>query len=208
MENVNTAQKTARIEALTDGVYAIIMTLLAFDIRLPEVELSGISQALASLGSTLVTYVISFALLGVYWTGHRNQFNYIERIDQTLRWISIFFLGVSALIPFTAEMLSRYPLSSLPIMLYGVNLIVIGLLLFWHWSYATGRGKLVADDLAKEVIYIGKERSLFAVVCYLAAIALAFFVPVLSLIIYALVPLFYIFPKLWSFIPSRASNGK
>ena len=198
MENVNTAQQTARIEALTDGVYAIIMTLLAFDIRLPEVDVGSIPQALASLGPTLITYVISFALLGVYWTGHRNQFNYIERIDQTLRWISIFFLGVSALIPFTAEMLSRYPLSPLPIMLYGLNLIVIGLLLFWHWSYATGRGELVADDLAKEVVRIGKERSLFAVACYIAAIVLAFVLPVLSLVIYAIVPLFYMFPVLWN----------
>lgn len=198
-ETVSKAKQTARIEALTDGVYAIIMTLLAFDIRLAESS-GSLGHALSELAPTLVTYVVSFALLGVYWTGHRNQFNFINQVDQSLRWISIFFLGVSALIPFSTEVLRQYPQEPLPIMLYGLNLIAIGLLLFWHWSYATGRGELINENCTPEVIRIGKERSLFAVVCYLIAISIAFFSPITSLIIYALVPFFYIFPALWKLV--------
>ncbi len=198
--DLDKSHTTTRIEALTDGVYAIIMTLLAFDIRLPELDKVALWPALQTLAPILSSYFISFALLGVYWISHRNQFNYIIHIDQTHRWINIFFLCFSALIPFSTEVIGRYRGETLSSVLFGANLMLMSLLLFWSWVHATSQHRLIASDLDPQIIAKGKRRSLFLMAIYVLAIAVAFFTPILSLIMYALVPLIYIFPFLTRFI--------
>ncbi len=193
------AMTTSRIEALSDGVFAIVMTLLVFDLRLPDATVVDLPTALTSLWPKFLGYVVSFLLLGIYWVGHRNQFNFIRRADQNFHWLNIFFFGVVCLVPFSTGILSRYPDTLLAVTIYGINLIMIGVALFFIWTYATYRGHLVDADLPRPVVQLGKQRSLLAPACYLVAILAGLLDPRLSLVIYALVPLLYIFPGLQHF---------
>jgi uncharacterized membrane protein len=197
---------THRVEALADGVFAIVMTLLVFDLRLPDATLAELPAVLAALWPKFLGYVVSFLLLGIYWVGHRNQFNFIRRADQNFHWLTIFFLGVVCLVPFSTGVLSRYPDALLAVAIYGVNLVLIGVALAIVWTYATYRGHLVDADLPRAVVRLGKQRSLLAPACYIVAILAGLIDPRLSLVIYALVPLLYIFPGLqhfWTYLAHR-----
>ncbi len=198
------ALPTHRVEALSDGVFAIVMTLLVFDIRLPEmaeVDAIGLSSALWQLRYSFIGYVVSFVLLGIYWLGHRNQFNYIRRADQTLHWLNILFFATSAFVPFSTGLLSRYPEQWLAQAIYGGNLIVIGLALYLHWGYAVHDYRLVDEDISPAVIRLGTQRCLLAPAGYSVAVLLGLLNPLFGLIVYAFVPLLYVLPhfhRLWS----------
>jgi uncharacterized membrane protein len=96
----------ARVLALTDGVFAIVITLLVLEVHVPE--LTGghsLNEALAELRPSLVAFVISFILAGMYWVGHRDLFALIRRTDRGLVWLNILYLLPLCLLPFGAGLL-------------------------------------------------------------------------------------------------------
>src|SRR6187549_1393686 len=101
--------KTDRLETLTDGVFAIVMTLLVFDLRPPNPayvsDEAAMMREIAQLLPSFASYLISFIILGVYWVGHHSQFQYIRRGDQMLLWLNIVFLMCVALVPFSAGLM-------------------------------------------------------------------------------------------------------
>ena len=91
--NLTGGRSKTRIEALTDGVFAIAMTLLIFNIRVPEAAQGtdkALRQGLLQLWPSFLTYIISFVMLGVYWVGHHNQYHFIRRTDRVFLWTNIF----------------------------------------------------------------------------------------------------------------------
>ena len=126
-----------RIEALTDGVFAVAMTLLVLDIKVPELQqplaTAELPLKLVALWPKFLSYTISFVILGVYWVGHHVQLSFIRRADRPLLWINILFLLWVALVPFSTALLSEYSNTRLAIAIYGANLIAIGLTLALHW---------------------------------------------------------------------------
>lgn len=188
---------TNRIEALSDGVFAIVMTLLVFDLSVPtmeEVAQIGLSAALAELLPNLFSYALSFLILGVFWVGHHNQFFYIRRADRTLLWINIVFLMCVALLPFTAPLAARFGEESLALIVYDLNLIFAGLALFWHWAYATRDSHLLSQPLDPLIRRRVNQRILLAPGLYGLALLVAIFAPTISFGIDILVPVLYIFP--------------
>ncbi len=122
--------KTARVEALSDGVFAIAMTLLILDIAVPNVKSVSPAQlpgALRALGPEFLIYALSFIILGIYWVGHHNQYHYIGRSDRVFLWINILFLMFVAAVPFSTALLGRYPLERPALFVYGMNLIAASL---------------------------------------------------------------------------------
>lgn len=187
-----------RVEALTDGVFAVAMTLLVLDIKVPELE-----QALASaelpyrllaLWPKFLSYAISFVILGVYWVGHHLQLSFIRSADRPLLWINIFFLLWVALVPFSTALLSEYTKHRLAIAVYGGNMIAIGLTLAVHWWYATGKHRHVETDVPPSLVGKAMSRVLMGPLLYFVGIAMSFFSAELSLAIYVLVPVLYILP--------------
>jgi uncharacterized membrane protein len=166
-------------------------------LHVPELEAQNLAELparLLALWPNFLTYALSFVSLGVYWVGHRNQFAFIERSDRPLSWITIGFLLFVALIPFSTALLGRYPLEPVAVMTYGLNLVVVGLMLFWHWRYATGRGGLVGNEVNGRIVRLASRRILTGPLAYLLAVGIAPFAPRLSLVVYLLVPLYYILP--------------
>ncbi|HMK54990.1 MAG TPA: TMEM175 family protein [Methanobacteriaceae archaeon] len=186
--------ETTNLETLSIGVFAIVMTLLVLDIRAPMVATAELPAALLALWPNLLSYAISFALLGIYFLGYTAQFRYINKVDHESHWISFLFLALVTLIPFSTALLSGNPHSVLSIVIYASNLITIGLALYWHWIHATKDYQLVDGDLHPYIIKYAKLRCLVAPVGYFLAILVAFISPTVSLVICVAVPLFYIIP--------------
>lgn len=189
---------TSRIETLADGVFAIVMTLLVFDIRVPTtefVEEVGLLSSLFTLIPNLFSYFLSFLILGVLWVGHHNQFFYIKRADRTLLWINIFFMMCIALVPFSAAVLARYNSNRISIILYDINLIFAGLLLFYHWWYATRDNHLLNQTVEPHIRRLVTTRILIPPALYAFDIFICLWSPGLALIINVIVPLIYIFPN-------------
>lgn len=201
--------ETTRPETLVDGVFAIVMTLLVFNIQPPDVPSGQLVSALEGLWYDFVGFLISFALLGIYWVGHNAQYNHIARSDRTLQWINIAFLAPVALVPFSTGVLSRYPNDLSAIAIYAVNQILVGVVLYGHWRYATGGRLLVPEDLSGTVIAIGTLRCLAAPLGYVVALALSVLDPRLGLALFALVPVLYILPGLerhWLSVADRMTK--
>jgi len=190
---------SVRIETLTDGVFAIVVTLLVFDIRVPGADLvaeRGLAEALTSVIPNLLGYVLSFLILGVLWVGHHNQFFYIRRTDRTLLWINIFFMMAVALLPFSAGLLARYgTLDRLALILYDLNLTVAGLVLFVHSWYATRDNHLLNQEIETRVRRMVVVRVLIPPMLYAAAVLVSLVSLDIALAINVIVPLLYILPN-------------
>jgi uncharacterized membrane protein len=195
---LSSAIPTARIETLTDGVFAIVMTILVFNFHTPLNEVVakfGLLHELAALVPNLVGYIITFVILGVLWVGHHNQFFYIRRADRVLLWINIFFMMVVALLPFSAELLSEYGQDSVSIIIYNINLILAEVLLFFHWWYATRDHHLLGQRLEPQVRTMVIRRILTPAGLYVVAILIAFISVQASIVIDVLVPIIYVAPN-------------
>ncbi|MBI5679952.1 MAG: hypothetical protein HZC47_03535 [Methanobacterium sp.] len=125
--------------------------------------------------------------------GYFAQFQYIKKADQNSHWISFLFLALVALLPFSTALLSAYPGLFITLTIYGINLILIGFALYWHWIYALNAD--LVENTSKFLIRYAILRCLVAPLGYIIAIFLAFISLKLSLIIFAVVPLLYILPK-------------
>ena len=187
-----------RIEALCDGVFAIAMTLMIFNIRVPEVPGDLVRTRLApilfSLWPQFLVYAISFVMLGVYWVGHHNQYHYIRRTNRLLLWINVAFLLCVTLVPFSTALLGRYPTEQIAVVVYAVNLILVGIILLVHWRYAVSRRGLVDSDLAPDLVKQASRRILLAPAILVLAVAFSFLNTIVSLALFAIIPAVYILP--------------
>src|SRR5262250_1986283 len=167
--NLISGLSKTRIEALTDGIFAIAMTLMVFDIKVPPVaqmDQLNLRHELIQLWPRFLAYVISFVMLGVYWVGHHNQYHYIRRTDRPFLWINIFFLMGVSLIPFSTGLLGQFPEDRTALGVYGLNLIMVGGFLYAHWSYATREHRLVQRQISSEVVRLAEYRIMMGSGCF------------------------------------------
>lgn len=106
-----------RIEALADGIFAIAMTLLILEVKVPSLlpgQLEELPHRLLDLWPKIAAFVISFLVCGVFWVGHHAQLHYVRRADRTFLWLNIAFFLVISAIPFSAALIGEYPGSRSP----------------------------------------------------------------------------------------------
>jgi uncharacterized membrane protein len=147
-------QRPQRIESLADGVFAITMTLLVLDIRLPVGELHAETNKLGLLSGLvpkILTFILSFTSAGLFWTVLTNHFNYIRTSDRNENIIAIFYLLFVSLLPFSTSFLSEYLTSRVAVGFYILNLLLILLIAILHWLYAYHTG-LVKVEGGQEVV--------------------------------------------------------
>jgi len=183
-----------RLETLADGVFAIVMTILVLDLRVPETLGSGgLAGELAALWPRFATYFISFFVLGVYWFAQHQIFYFLARVNRTLVWMNIlFFMGI-ALVPFAASLLGSHPDDRLAIAFYGILLGLLALLGYVIWWYMTGDRGLVDQRL--DPVLVRKIRAWFlgGPAVMPVAIGLSFVSTFLSLLVYLVLPVIYLF---------------
>jgi uncharacterized membrane protein len=199
--NLEEMPSPARLEAFSDGVFAIIITLLVLDLRVPrEAALQGepLQAALLHQWPVYVTYVLSFLQVGVVWANHHTMFHYIRRTDHVLLVLNLLLLLFVAILPFTTAVLSEYargtPLDRrLAAFVYSAALGVAGLWFVAMWKHAL-RARLVdhrADPYRLQAL--ARHWSLIPVF-YCVAFALALLDVRLSLMMYILLLLYYALP--------------
>jgi uncharacterized membrane protein len=182
----------ARVLALSDGVFAILITLLVLEIHVPELAQGhSLNQALAEIRPSLVAFVISFILAGMYWVGHRDLFALIRRTDRGLVWLNILYLLPLCLLPFAAGLLGRYDTEPVALRIYGLLLVAIAVMRVVIWLYATNRAHLLWRPLDDRQRRAGLAVNLYPGLVYLLAFLVARSAPGLSLLIYAGLPLLY-----------------
>ena len=162
-----------RLNNLSDGVFAIALTLLAFDLRLPEgVPVSDLSKGLLGLAPKFIVYLISFVVIGGAWGAHQRMLNQIKRGDGLLVWFNLFRLLFVALLPASAALLGRYPNAFLAITCFALDVALIQLTTLWLWQHAS-RGRLINPRLDPRVVQSIGRRLKLSTVIFLLSIPLA-----------------------------------
>ena len=189
---------THRIEALADGVFAIVMTLLILEIKVPDLPRAtgsaDLTGALLVLWPKFLCYVISFVTLGVYWVAHHLHSHTIMRADRISLWINILFLMAIGLVPFSTALLGEYYRVPAAVAAYGANMVAVGLILQLHWWYATRKRRLVSPDVEESFVRSVSHVILLGPAVYLVAMLLAWVSTTLALALYLSVNLIYILP--------------
>jgi uncharacterized membrane protein len=140
-----TGEGTERIEAFSDAVFAIALTLLVLDIRLPEgSEGDDLLPALLALWPQFFAYVLSFVIIALNWIIHHRKFRVIERFDTALLWINLVLLMFIALVPFPTSVLSDTG-ETPAVVLYALTVSMLSILQGLLWWYAKRRGFVSAD---------------------------------------------------------------
>jgi uncharacterized membrane protein len=156
-------QSQERLAALSDGIFAVAMTLLVLDLRVPAGEEGGpagdqaLLGALAALGPRLVPYVMSFLTLGIFWVGQQTQLNALSRSDRDLTWIHLAFLFGVTLIPFSTGLLAEFITARLALIVYWLNLFLLGAALYASLLYARRAG-LMREEMSTEAFAANRRR--------------------------------------------------
>jgi len=177
-----------RLEAFSDGVIAILITIMVLELKVPH---GADLRALSVLAPVLSSYVLSFVFLGIYWNNHHHLFQAVKRVDGRVLWANLHLLFWLSLVPFTTAWMGENPKAPAPVAIYGVDLLLAGC------AYFILARLLVAlhgrdSTLAKA---IGEDRKgLVSVFLYAAAVGFAFVRPTVSLALYVAVAVIWLVP--------------
>ena len=194
-EKVSSGFRRDRTEALADGIFGTVMTILVLSLVVPTI--TGMNTAitlqndLVKLLPDLFAYAMTFIFLGVLWIGHQSALSHISRFDLRILWVNIFLLMGVGLIPFTTALLGRYPLQTIADVAYGINGVFVTVL-YNVLSYYPRRRHLTHEEPSREVLVYRSRVVLVGPTVYSLAIIFAFVSTYISLGLYAFVTVFYI----------------
>ena len=190
--------RTGRLEAFSDGVFAIAVTLLILDIAVGGDAGQHLLHSVAGLWPSYLAYVASFATIGAAWLGHNAITEYLERADAAFVRLNLLLLLVVSFLPFPTRLLADYirqdSAERVAVTFYGIWLLLASTLLLVLWRYAV-RAHLVRPDAADEEIQLLTERLTPGLVSYLVLIISGLFLPILAVIGYLAIALYYIIPS-------------
>ncbi len=180
----------SRVEALTDGIFAVVMTLLVLDVKLPN-DLGTLTDAelwslLVSFEPKLSAYMISFIVSAVFWLGHHALMHRVQGVDRVFLWLNLAFLFSLTFLPFTADLIGEHPHVQTAVLLYGINLVVIVSLQLLLWRYLFAHPELqegTLSDVDREDL---SRRYQLTLLIAVVAVALSFFSPKVSIYTYGL----------------------
>jgi uncharacterized membrane protein len=191
-------QNLERLAALSDGIFAVALTLLVLNLHVP------VSTALAPIRSeldlwnaiilllpSLLTYFMSFLTLGIFWVGQQTQLNNFVRGDRDLAWVHLVFLLAVTLTPFSTALLAGFITFRIALILYWFNIFLLGATLFAGWQYATHAG-LVKDDLTGEMRSAISRRIIIAQALYAFGALLCIINTTVSIVFIVIVQLNYV----------------
>jgi uncharacterized membrane protein len=182
-----TMSKT-RLEAFSDGVLAIIITIMVLELRIPE---GATLEALRPVVPAFISYVLSFVFLGIYWSNHHHLIQAVQHVNGRILWANLHLMFWLSLTPATTAWIGETHFATLPVAVYGIVLLMAAvayLILTLSLLAEHGRDSLIANALGRD--FKGK----ISVVFYVVGILLAYWIPVLSVAIYASVAIMWLVP--------------
>ncbi|MBL8817249.1 MAG: DUF1211 domain-containing protein [Planctomyces sp.] len=178
----------SRIEAFSDGVIAILITIMVFEIKAPE---GADLAALMTVAPSLLTFLLSFLYLGIYWNNHHHMLQLTKRINGAVLWANLHLLFWLSLLPFVTGWLNRSELSRLPVALYGV------VLLFAAIAYTILQSTIIKAEGkdSRLKVAIGPDlKGKISLAAYVAGLLIAWQLPIASIVIYSMVALMWFIP--------------
>jgi uncharacterized membrane protein len=148
------ALSPGRLEALSDGVIAIAITLLVLELSIPVISgggHEGSPSSLGEMGAEFYAYALGFMALGIYWAFHHYIFHFIKRSDGVLMWLNILFLSFASMVPFWTAFQVENQDAPEAITYYGTAMIGTFLVLLAIWIYATYNDRLISGTMSREV---------------------------------------------------------
>jgi uncharacterized membrane protein len=179
--------RTSRLEAFSDGVLAIIITIMVLELKVPG---EPTLQALGSSATGFLTYLLSFVYVGIYWSNHHHMFQVVERVNGTVLWGNLHLLFWLSLFPVTTAWVDQTSYSRTPVVVYGVNLLLAAAayyvlqLAIFHVEGGSGLRQALGRDLKGKI----------SPVLYLSGIALAFVAPWLAVLVFTGVAIMWLVP--------------
>jgi uncharacterized membrane protein len=187
--------KHTRLDQLSDGIFAIVMTILVFDIKVPTiwgpVDNMSLWLEIKNLLPLFLSYILSFAVLFTYWRAHHFFVSiYAKNVDSSLTNINALFFMLISLVPFSASVLGTFSNTELSIIIFSIHTILIGLVLYWMRRYVLYSPHIQNPEISKREIRGSTIRTLVPVVSALLAILLSFYNIKFSLFVLTLAIIF------------------
>jgi uncharacterized membrane protein len=162
-------QSVERLAALSDGVFAVAMTLLVLDLHAPAAEAihseRDLLHALAPLAPRLLVYLLSFMTLGIFWVGQQVQLSHLGRSTRDLTWTHLAFLVAVSLMPFSTALMAEFIGFRVALLIYWLNILLFGALLFASWRCAIASG-VVKPNLPPGTVIAVQRRIVIAQALY------------------------------------------
>jgi len=190
--------QTGRLEAFSDGVFAIAITLLVLNIAVSSSASRHLLRSVIDLWPSYLAYAASFSTIGAAWLGHNAITEYLDRTDAAFVRLNLMLLLVISFLPFPTRLFADYlgqdSSERVAVTIYGTSLVLASTLLLVLWRYAV-REHLVRPDAADEEIQLLTQRLTPGLAGYLVLIIAGFFVPVVAVIGYLAIAVYYIIPS-------------
>lgn len=187
LEESDNFMTSGRMLALTDGIFAIAMTLLVLSIGVPTIsgQISNmtIEKSLYTVVAPFLSFILSFILLAMFWVANHRQLHYVKHVDDAFLWINIIWLLFIVTVPFSTELTGKYGGYTISQIIFNLNLLGIAFFLYLSWYYATKKGLVSKKANKDRIISIKKTCLLFIVICLVATV-LSIITPVWSSMVY------------------------
>jgi uncharacterized membrane protein len=183
----NELVRTSRLEAFSDGVLAIIITIMVLEIKVPDgADLGAISGS----ATGFLTYLLSFVYIGIYWNNHHHMFQVVDRINGTVLWGNLHLLFWLSMLPVTTAWLDESSFARTPVIVYGINLLLaaVAYYLVQLAIFSVSGGSGLSDALGRDL------KGKLSPVLYLSGIALCFAAPWLGMAVFTGVALMWLIP--------------
>jgi uncharacterized membrane protein len=179
--------RTSRLEAFSDGVLAIVITIMVLELKVPK---EPTLSALGGSATGFLTYLLSFVYIGIYWSNHHHMFQVVERVNGTVLWANLHLLFWLSLLPVTTAWVDETTFSRTPVIVYGVNLLLAAIayytlqLAIFRIEGGAGLREALGRDLKGKV----------SPYLYLTGIATAFLTPWLAMLVFTGVAIMWLVP--------------
>jgi len=184
-----------RLEAFSDGVLAIVITLLVLELKTPHLEAANDAgealTALLTLAPKFLGYLLSFFFVAVFWVNHHRFFRLIRQVDNGLLWLNILLLLALSFVPFPTGMIGEYPGNATGLALFALVLMTAGLAFNLMWRHARSR-QLYHAGVSPALVERAAVRGLVGPALYALAAVLAFVLPPAAWALFVVIPLFYV----------------
>lgn len=164
----------SRLEALGDAIFGFALTLLALDLRLPEVQPAALLQGIFTLLPKLLVFVFAFLVIAQQWDVHQRTMSHVARADGTFVWLYLIGLMFVVLMPASANLLARYPLQPVALVFFGINTALLCLASWGMWRHASQGARLLDADISLETVRLIGRLWLYPPIIILITMPLGF----------------------------------
>ena len=189
----------ARVEAFSDGVFSIVVTLLIFEVKVPEISAihsnAQLWHQLYVLSPVFATYFVSFAVVGSFWINHHFIFHtFVKSVDRQLNLLNLLYLSFVAFVPFSSQLLGSFLAYQPAAIIYGLNIFVVVALARLMINYTQHHPELLSDSLSRRLLNQARFRTTLTLICYTLGLMCSFYILPATILLFAFPIAFNIIP--------------